>query len=145
MPRGKREKSVVLFQAKTFMTERLWLFFICLPYCVSTFAYLNWVIMTGAKNSEGLCWVDAFHCMFVCLQIVNNRLSSLHDWAMRNVTSSLGKTISRAVRSMQTNPSVTPRSNTTQRQASLVDVSSALIFLCRLWLNNLNVGAKCGL
>lgn len=42
--------------------------------------------------------------MFVCLEIVNNKLSSLHDWAMRNVTSSLGKIIRTAVRSIMRNP-----------------------------------------
>ena len=42
--------------------------------------------------------------LFVCLQIVNNKLSSLRDWAMKNVTSSLGKIIRLAVRSILRNP-----------------------------------------
>ncbi len=48
--------------------------------------------------------MDVLASVFVCLQIVNNKLSSHHDWAMRNVTSSLGKIIRTAVQSIQRNP-----------------------------------------
>lgn len=80
--------------------------------------------------TTGCLWAS----MFVCLQIVNNRLSFLHGWAMRNVTSSLGKIIRTAVQSIPRTPSVSPRSNTAQRLSSVLDISSTLIFLYRTWI-----------
>lgn len=70
--------------------------------------------------------------MFVCLQIVNNQLSSLSDWAMRNVTSSLGKIIRTGVLSILRTRSVSPMSDAAQRQSCALDASPSLIFLSRL-------------
>lgn len=53
--------------------------------------------------------------MFVCVQTANNKLPSLHDWAMRNVASPLGKIIRMAIQSILRNPLCFPRSNTAQR------------------------------
>lgn len=42
--------------------------------------------------------------LFVCVQTVNSEISSLHNWKMRNVTSSLGKIIPTAIPSLLTAP-----------------------------------------
>lgn len=90
--------------------------------------------------------MDAFQpaCLFVCRLLITSSLPplSLHDWAMRNVTSSLGKNNQdgRPERAEKA-PLSAPRSNTAQRRSSVLDALPALIFTSRLLLNNLNAGA----
>lgn len=47
--------------------------------------------------------------MFVCVQTANNKLPFLHDWAMRNVTSSLGKIIRTTIQTILRNPLCFPQ------------------------------------
>lgn len=65
------------------------------------------------------------------MQTVNTEISFLRDWDIRNVTSSLGKIITRAIQSFTDNlPSVCPRSNTAQKEASVLDSTTVLILIC---------------
>lgn len=120
--KGKEKNLFHCSKAETLMLKILRLFSylfcsLCFYICLFGFDHCeDSQIKKKKKKRKKKVILNGCHLvsMFVCLQIVNNKLSPLRYWVMRNATSSVGKIIRTNVQSIIT-PSLFLRNKTAQR------------------------------